>query len=147
MEPMARLELSVTGPATTNPQQDASYRMKHEKTSNVEFLSMLALIEDKLCQIADGGGEELLLDSLFRTASDLYRRAAAEGMGEFSDLAYEVAQAFGTANGSNQQAIRRLARLALLAVGQMRRLLIPRSLAENGAFARQVAAQLLNCWV
>jgi hypothetical protein len=65
---------------------------------------------------------------------------------DFSDLAYELAQAFGTARPDDGSATRRLARLALLAVGQMRRLLIPRSQEESSLFAKQVVQELVNCW-
>ena len=110
-----------------------------------ELLSRLALVERSLCQIADGYGAELLLDPLFRSMSDMYRRSAAAGLTDFSDLAYELAQAFGTARADDSRATRRLARLALLAVGQMRRLLIPRSQEEGRLFAKQVVQELVNC--
>ncbi|MBF0096160.1 MAG: hypothetical protein HQM04_07365 [Magnetococcales bacterium] len=144
MLPSRRSELSTSLSAHSTNQQNLGFP-REDALAIAELLSRLALLERSLCQIADGSAAELLLDPLFRSMSDMYRRSAAAGLVDFSDLAYELAQAFGTAR-ADDSATRRLARLALLAVGQMRRLLIPRSQEESGLFAKQVVQELVNCW-
>ncbi|WP_130470050.1 hypothetical protein [Candidatus Magnetaquicoccus inordinatus] len=146
MRAAEQIKLGESWRASALGTTDTADRTEPKMIPVEEFLSMLTLLESGLCQIADGEGATILLDPLFRAMSDMYRRSAASGMDDFSDLAYELAQAFGTAQTMEKGAIQRLARLALLAIGQLRRILRPYAPEQPGQYAKQVVTELLNCW-
>ena len=115
-----------------------------------EFLLVLAHVEEALQQIL-AGGETVhvarLLDQVFRSMSRLYRQAAEIGMDGLCDLAYEIAQAFGSINyveNADSQRLARLARLALVAVEQMRHLLTPESRESKNRRVRRTVLALLT---
>ncbi|MEO5340634.1 MAG: hypothetical protein H7837_08975 [Magnetococcus sp. MYC-9] len=114
---------------------------------NVDFMRILADVEGGLQQIVAGRvlpGDRCLVGQVFRAMSGLYRRAAQRGMREVCDLAYEVAQAFGTVRCVDCESTRRLARLAQVAVGQMRQLLTPGPEEARIRHAKQTVADLFS---
>lgn len=87
-----------------------------------KLLPILGVVENhlrRLVQKPNCSG----VNPVFRSMSGLYRYAAQRGMDDFCDLAYEVAQAFDPGKHSDSKMTQRISLLALVAVGQMRRLL------------------------
>lgn len=88
-----------------------------------KLLPILNVVENHLRQLVCHPGRFVLIDPVFRAMSGVYRYAAQRGMDAFCNLAYEVAQAFDPAQHKDPKATRRVAFLALVAMGQMRGLL------------------------
>ncbi|MEO5364030.1 MAG: hypothetical protein H7838_10475 [Magnetococcus sp. DMHC-8] len=147
MVPLGWSGLSARCAGTGEPVTEEGRLLWHSAVT-AGFLVVLEEVEVHLHQLVTGGQADNgpLVEQVFRSASGLYRQSAQAGMGDFCDLAYEVAQAFGTIRAVNGEAVRRLALLALVAVGQLRRILSPGSEEEMGRHARQVMAGLLTVW-
>lgn len=96
-----------------------------------KLLPTLVVVENHLHQLVKQPSNTTGMDLVFRTMSGLYRYGAQRGMEDFGNLAFEIAQAFDPSKHSNPEATKRIASLALVAIGQMRRLMFPACTDQN----------------